>query len=165
MLRRFERFNERVSGWAEGIGFAVFFLMLLLTCVDVIGAKVFRVPVFGSIDMMMLGQLVAISCASGMALVRERHVSVEFFVMLFPTRVRGSIECLAHLLSFGLCVLIVWRLATHGYHLQLGGENTPTARIPISPFAYIAALATVPLCLVFLQRALSSLMKAVGHES
>jgi len=57
-----------VSGWAEWVGFGTIFLMVALTCVDVVGAKVFRLPVPGSLDVMMLAQLIAISFAAVMAL-------------------------------------------------------------------------------------------------
>lgn len=164
MLEKFRRFNEALSGWAQWIGFGALFFMVVLTCVDVLGAKLFRLPVPGSLDMMMLAQLIGISFAAAAALLHNRHVSVEFFVVLLPRRAQALIDCLVQLLCLGLFVLIVWRLFNHGYHLQTGGEETPTIQIPIAPFSYAAALATVPVCLVFAQRLLSSIISAVRNE-
>ena len=165
MLEKFERFNETVSGWAQSVGFGAVLFMVALTCIDVLGAKLFRLPVPGSLDLMMLAQLVAISFAGAMTLIRDRHVSVEFFVMLLPRRVRAAVDCVVHLLCLCLFVIVVWRLFDHGYHLQTGGEQTPTIQIPVAPFSYAAALAMVPMCLVFAQRLLHSMLKVVSDES
>ena len=165
MLERFEKFNRVVGGWAEWIGFGAIFLVVALTCVDVLGAKLFRVPVPGSLDVVMLAQLIAISFAAVMALILDRHIRVEFFMRLFPKRVQAVVGCLVQLLCLILFVLIVWRLFVHGYHLQTGGEETPTARIPMSPFSYASALAMIPVCLVFLQKFLSAILRVIRNES
>jgi len=165
MIEKFKKFNETLSGWAEWIGFGAIFLMVALTCVDVLGAKLFLSPVFGSLDIMMLAQLIAISFAASMALIRNRHVQVEFFMVIFPKRFQAIVACLIQLLCLAFFVLIVWRLFTHGYHLQTGGEETPTAGIPMSPFSYAAAIGTIPVCLVFIQQFLSSVLSVVRNDS
>ena len=164
MLEKFKSFNEAVSGWVEWIGFGAVFFMVVLTCIDVLGAKLFRLPVPGSLDMMMLAQLIAISFAAAMTLVRNRHVSVDFFVVLLPRRAQALIDCVVQLLCLGLFVIIVWRLFNHGYHLQTGGEQTPTIQVPVAPFSYAAALATVPVCLVLAQQLLGSIIRVVRNE-
>jgi len=164
MLERFRRFNEALSGWAQWIGFSALFFMVALTCIDVLGSKLFRLPVPGSLDMMMLAQLIGISFAAAATLVHNRHVSVEFFVMLLPRRAQALIDSIVQLLCLGLFVLIVWRLFNHGYHLQTGGEETPTIQIAIAPYCYAAALATVPVCLVFAQRLIASILAVVNNE-
>ena len=164
MLERFARFNERLSAWIEWIGFAAIFLMVVLTCVDVIGAKVFRAPVFGALDVMGIAQLIAISFATAMALVLGRHVQVEFFVMLLPKRLQSAIDVVVNFLGLVLFVLIVWRLFSYAYHLQTGGEESMTARIPLAPFTYAAAASFIPVCLVFLQQFLSSIAKVIKNE-
>lgn len=165
MLEKFNRFNRRVSGWAEWVGFGALFLMVALTCVDVLGAKLFRIPVFGALDIMMLAQLIAVSFAGAMALIQNRHVQVGFFMVMFPRRVQALVDILINFLCLGLFVIVVWRLFVYGLGLQSGGEETMTAAIPMAPFSYAAALATIPLCLVFLQRFLSSILKVAKNES
>ncbi|MGD8226678.1 MAG: TRAP transporter small permease subunit [Desulfobacteraceae bacterium] len=159
MLEKFAKFNRRVSGWVEWIGLFALLLIMALTCVDVIGAKLFRAPVFGALDVVMLAQLVAISFAASMALLLGRMVQVEFFVPLLPKRLQIIVDCLVHFLGFVLFVLIVWRLFAYAYDLQIGNEESMTARIPLAPFAYGAAAACIPVCLVFLQWFIASLIK------
>ncbi|MBW2028578.1 MAG: TRAP transporter small permease [Deltaproteobacteria bacterium] len=161
MLEKFEKFNRRLSGWFEWIGFFAIFLMVVLTCVDVFGAKLFRTPVFGALDVMMLAQLIAVSFAVSMALIAGRHVQVEFFVPLLPKRLQHLVDCIVHFLGFALFVFIVWRLFVYGYHMKIGGEESMTARIPLWPFAYAAAIGCVPVCLIFLQHFFCSIQKLV----
>lgn len=161
MLEKFERLNRKLSGWIEWVGFGALFLMVVLTCVDVVGSKIFLAPVFGALDVMMLAQLVAISCGGAMALIVGRHVSVEFFMPLFPKRIQAIADCIVDLLCLALFAFVVWRLFLHGYHFQTGGEESMTARIPLSPFVYASAVALISMCLIFIQNFLISILKAV----
>jgi TRAP-type C4-dicarboxylate transport system permease small subunit len=164
MMEKFNKFNEMLSGWAEWIGFGAVFLMVVITCVDVLGAKLFLTPVFGSLDIMMMAQLIAVSFAGSMALLLNRHVQVEFFMVIFPKRFQALVSCLIQLLCLAFFVVIVWRLFTHGLHLQAGGEETATARIPMAPFSYASAVGIIPMCLVFLQQFLGSILRLVKNE-
>ena len=165
MLEKFGRFNKSISSWIEWIGFGALVLMMALTCVDVVGAKVFRAPVFGSLDIMMLAQLIAMSFAVSMALILGRHVQVEFFILLMPKRLRKVIELVVNFLGLFLFVVIVWRLFVFGYDFQIGNEESATARIPLYPFVYAAALACIPVCLVYLQQLITSIRRVVKNES
>ncbi|UCE33321.1 MAG: TRAP transporter small permease [Deltaproteobacteria bacterium] len=161
MLRKLEEFNRSLSGWFEWIGLGGLLIMMLITCIDVIGAKIFLKPVFGAIDIVMLGQLVAISFANALSLLLGRHVQVEFFVPMLPRRAQAVTDSIVFLLALILFVLIIWRLCVYGYSLQTGGEVSATARIPLSPFAYGIALASVPVCVVFFLEFLNSVIRIV----
>lgn len=160
-LEKFDRFNRMFSRWFQWVGFAGLLVMVFITCADVIGAKLFLTPVFGSIDIAMVSQLVAISFAAASALILGRHVQVEFFMVLLPERIQAVIDSIIHLLGLALFILIIWRLCVHGYIFQSGGEETSTARIPLHPFAYGIAFASVPVCLVFIQRFLDAIVRIV----
>jgi len=164
MLERFKRFNEAIAGGVESLGFAAIVFMVALTCADVLGAKLFFLPVPGSLDMMMLAQLIAVSFAAAAALLRDRHVAVEFFVMRLPRRARAVTDLAVQLLCLALFAIIVWQLVRHGYHLQTGREVTPTTQIPLAPFAYAAAAAMVSVCLVLVHRVLGALLDVVRDE-
>lgn len=157
MLDRFEKFNYHLSNWLEWIGLVAILLMVTITCADVIGAKIFLRPVFGAIDIVMLAQLVAISFAAGATLIVGKHIEVEFFVMMFPKRLQVVVAAFTHLLGVALFAVIVWRLILYGYALQVTGEVSSTARIPLHYFAYGVALASVPMCLILLHRFLKSI--------
>lgn len=165
MLEKFDRFNRTVSQAAELMGLGALLLMVGLTCVDVLGTKLFRLPVPGSLDIMMLAQVVAISFAAAMALIQGRHIEVEFVTMLLPRRGRALLACVVKLLSLVLFVSAAWHLFVYGQHMQAGGEVTPTVRISMAPFAYACSAAMIPVCLVLLQQFLDSALRVVRHES
>ena len=159
MLDKFEKFNQRVSGWFEWIGVAGLLAMMVATIIDVTGNKLFSTPLLGAGDWVSIFQGVAIAFACAMALIVGRHVKVELLVTRLPNRAQAVIESIALLLGLGLFVLIVWRLAVLGNYFQAGGETTPTADIPRVIPAYGIAVASTMVCLVFLQKFLSSLLK------
>jgi TRAP-type C4-dicarboxylate transport system permease small subunit len=161
VLGKFERFNRRVSNWFEWIGLAGLLLMMVITCIDVVGAKVFLWRLLGAIDIVMLSQIVAIAFAASMALILGRHIRVEFFFNLLPRRAQAVINSCVLLLGLGLFSVIVWRLCVLGYSFQTSGEYSATAHIPLYPFAYGIALASIPVCLVLLLEFLKSLTKRV----
>lgn len=163
-LEKLNRVNQVTSVWIERIGLIAFLFVMGITCVDVIGGKVFNKPVFGGIDMVMLAQLIAISFAASMMVILGRHIQVEFAVILLPKRWRNIITSMTHLLCLVFFVLIVWRLVAFGYSIQTGGEVTPTAYIPIYPFVYGAALACIPACIGYLQQFIESILKVVTNE-
>jgi len=148
-LNTFEKFNRKFSMSIEWVGLAALLLMMLITTIDIIGAKMFRVPIFGVLDAMMILQLVGMSFGVASALVLGRHVQVEFFVMMLPKRIQAAVDCIINLLGFVLFVLIVWRLGVYAHGLQIDGEVSSTARIPLYPFVYGAAFACTPVCLIY----------------
>ena len=161
MLDKFEKFNRRLSGWFEWIGMAGLLLMMLITCIDVIGAKLFLWPLLGAIDWVRAAQSVAIAFACAVTLIIGRHVRVEFFVPKLPRCAQAASKNLVLLLELGLFTLLVWRLSVLGYSLQAGGEVSATVHLPRCLLAYGIALASIPVCLVFLQELLSSLARVV----
>lgn len=161
MLDKFEKFNRLLSGWFEWIGLAGLLVVMFITCIDVIGTKVFLKPVFGALDIVMLAQLVAISFAAAFALILGRHVRVEFFVTRLPRCAQAVIDSIISFFGLTLFILIIWRLCIHGYFLQTGNEVSATICIPLYPFAYGAALASIPVCLIFLVEFLKSLTRIV----
>jgi TRAP-type C4-dicarboxylate transport system permease small subunit len=157
VLDRLEKFNRRLSAYMETVALVGFLLMMVVTCVDVIGSKLFLHPLPGSIDIVELSQLVAISFAAASALILGNHVQVEFFMVMLPKRLQAMGDCVVHFLGFLLFALIVWQLYLYGDSLQAAGEVSSTLRIPLNGFAYGFALASVPVCLVLLTKMIKSL--------
>jgi TRAP-type C4-dicarboxylate transport system permease small subunit len=162
VLDTWERFNRRLSGWFEWIGLIGLLVMMVVTCIDVVGAKVFGCPLMGSIDIVQLAQTVGIAFAASMALILGRHVQVEFFVRVLPPRVGAVINSVILLLGLGLFMVILWQMSMFGYSLQTSGDLSATIYIPYYPFAYGIALACIPFCLVFLLEFLKSLKRRKG---
>jgi len=160
-LQRFETFNQKISLGIEWVGLIGFLVIMVITTLDVIGAKVFLSPIFGALDIIMQAQLIAMSFAAAATLIAGRHVAVEFFVPLLPKRLQKVVAVFVNLLGLALFAILVWRLTEYAYALQIDNEVTPTARIPLYPFAYGTALACIPACLAYLCYLLESLVQLV----
>ena len=160
-LENYERFNEKMSFWIEWVGLAGLLTMMLVTCVDVVGAKVFKLPVPGALDIVMFAQLLAVSFAIAASLLLGRHVEVEFFVPLLPKTLQALIESFVNLCCMLLFIMISWRLFVHGFSMQTANEVSPTIRIPLYGFAYGVGLSCIPVCLIYLNRLMLSLLRIV----
>jgi TRAP-type C4-dicarboxylate transport system permease small subunit len=161
VLDKIEKINSLAIRKIEWIGLAGLLLMMVITCIDVVGAKIFLNPIHGGLDTVELAQLIAMSFAAAATLMHGRHVQVEFFVILLPKRVQTCVDFVIHGLGLVLFVIIVWRLASHAHYYQVGGQVSATARIALYPFVYGAALATIPVCIVFLLEFVKSFSRMV----
>jgi hypothetical protein len=72
-LEKFEKFNHKISMSIEWVGLVAIVLMMLITTIDVLGTKLFLLPVFGALDIMMLAQLVAMTFAPS-GHYRQHHI-------------------------------------------------------------------------------------------
>lgn len=161
VLTKLEKLNRRLSSLFEWIGVVALLVMMVITCIDVVGAKVFLWRLFGAIDMVQLSQIVAISFAASMTLILGRHIQVEFFISRLPKRPQAVINSLIFLLGLVLFLLIVWRLCVIGYSFKISGEHSATASIPYYPFAYAIALASILVCFTLLLELLKSIQRMV----
>jgi TRAP-type C4-dicarboxylate transport system permease small subunit len=161
MLQEMRRINRAVSMWLERVGIVALLFMMGVTCVDVIGIKVFRSPLHGAIDMAQLAQVVGIAFAIASTQVLGKQVMVDFFMNKASARAQAIVDTVVYFILFILFVCVVWRLFALGYSFQTAGEVTPTLYAPFHPVVYGAALACVPVSCVFLIEFLSSLMKVV----
>lgn len=162
VLSKFENFNRRLSGWLEWIGVIGLLVMMFITCIDVLLAKLFTLPIQGAIDVVMFSQLIAIAFALALTLILGRHIQVEFFVSRLPGRTQAVIDSIVSLLGLAFFIIVVWQLYGLGHSFQIAGEKSMSQlRIALFPFPYAIALASIPVCLVFLQKFLNSLFRVV----
>jgi TRAP-type C4-dicarboxylate transport system permease small subunit len=161
VLAKLEKINRQFSSFLELIGVVALVMMMVITCIDVVGGKIFLWRLFGAIDMVQLCQIVAVSFAASMTLILGRHIQVEFFISRLPKRLQAVINSFIFFLVLGLFILIVWRLCIIGYSFKMTGEHSATASIPYYPFAFAIAFASIPVCLTLLLGLLKSIQRMV----
>jgi len=158
-LAKFDDLNRKIALTLEGIGLVAMIVMVFITTVDVVGAKLFLRPVFGALDAVMVLQLIAIAFAATITLITGRHIEVEFLAMLFPETVQAIIDLLVRLVCLALFVALFWYMVVYAHHLQIKMETTPTARVPLHYFAYGAAIAFIPVCLAYISIIIKCFMR------
>jgi TRAP-type C4-dicarboxylate transport system permease small subunit len=152
ILEKAEQLIAKLSLGLEWVGLAAFVFMMLLTTVDVIGAKLFLKPVPGSLDLMMIAQLIAMGFALSASYLGNRHVQVEFFVPLMPKKAQRITAFGVQTLVLALFLIMTWQLFVYGQDLKMYNEVSATVRIPLYPFTYAVAIAFIPLCLLALTK-------------
>ncbi len=160
-LDKFDKVEHFVSTLFEWIALAGILVMMLITVANVVGSKIFLKPVSGSIDIIMLSQLVAVSFGAASALIQGSHVRVLFFIDTFSPRIRDIVDCTIYFFTLVLFILIVWQLSAYGHSLFSGKEVSQTVRIPLYLFAYGAALGSISVCLVLFSSFVKSLSRLI----
>lgn len=157
---RFGKFTSRInrlSGWLECVGVFGALALLLITWVDVVGAKLFTLPLPGAYELTRFSQLVAIAFVVAIAQVVGRHISIDFFLVRLPKWPRGIINCLIPLLLLVFFIGATLQIFRYGWSVQIAGQVGSTLPIPFYPFIYGLAFAFIFVCLVFLSEFLQSL--------
>ena len=149
MLDKIEEFNRHLSACFEWIGMAGMLLMMLITCIDVIGAKVFNSPFLGAIDIVELSQVIALSFANSMTLLTDRHIRVEFVFNKLSQNTQNLISTVINFIEMVLFIIIIWRVIVLGYSFHSSGEYSMAAYIPYHPFTYAIAISRHVISLLF----------------
>ncbi len=130
-----ENWVRRVTGWLALFGLVPLFLMLVITFIDTIGAKIFLKPVPGAPEIVAALQVLAITSAAAFLHVSGGHIGIAFFVERLARRTRTRLSIGIDLLVFILFVLLFWKCWDLGLSLRKAGEITSTAHLPLYPLA------------------------------
>ena len=134
-------------------------LMLIVIVADIIGAKLFKWPIPGGIDIVGLLGVVVIAFAIAQTQVIHGHIEVEFFVMRLPEKARNVIAGIIYSLGMLLFVLLGWQSYDFGHTLQASGEVSMTLGMPVYPFVYGIAFSCIVVFLVLLLQYLKEVLK------
>lgn len=153
---------DRLSIWGEWIGVAGVIIMVVVTCVDVLGAKLFLAPVPGSTEIISLVQVAAIIFAVASTQRHKGHISVEMFVATMTPRIRSLIKAFTSFLGLILFSLLIFEGVRLGNEYLEAGEVTATVQIPFYPFAYAFSLALFPIAVMLFVDFIEALKEAVS---
>jgi TRAP-type C4-dicarboxylate transport system permease small subunit len=160
-MNRLRSVTYRLANWFEGVAIVALLFIVVSTCVDVVGAKLFLWPIPGGTEAVYLAQVVALAAAIAYTEIDARHIRVEFFIDKLPKRGRAFLQILISLLGLVLFVLVGWQSYEYGLIIKSASAISPTARIPLYPFPLWIALSCIPICLVFLMKLLNSLAEVM----
>ena len=111
------------------IGAALLVIMMLLTCVDVVG-RLFRHPVFGSIELMSFMGALAVAMALPYTHSVKGHIGVEIFINKLPRTLRHLIELATSLLSLILFGIVTWKMFEYSLKMMASGEVSMNLELP-----------------------------------
>lgn len=156
-MERFERFAKNMSKTFEWVGVVAFLVMVAANIVDVVGAKFFKWPFPGSIEVISFAQVVAIAFTVPIGVFLGFHLSIDFIITKLPKTPRKLIDLFVSISCLIFFILIFWQTLEFGYSLQESGEIGSVSRIPFYPFAYAIAVGIVPLIFFYMIKAIRSI--------
>ena len=159
-MEKYDRFTRQLGELFNWVSVAAVAAMLAVVVVDIVGSKVFRWPIPGSMDIIgLLGLLIA-AFAIARTETFKQHVRVDFFLLRLKERNQGIIGIVTSLFCLILFGLVIWRGFDYAIRLQDSMLSSPTLRIPFYPFAFALAIACIPLFLILLMELFASTRKA-----
>jgi len=159
-MDRLEKFVNSLSNWLNWVAGAGLIAMLALIVADIIGAKLFKWPIPGGIEIVGFLGVVVTAFAVAYTQVVRGHIEVEFLVARLPQRARMAIASFVYPLGMVLFALLAWRSYDFGRALQVSGEVSMTQGIPFYPFIYGIAFCSISVFLVLLVQYLKILTRA-----
>jgi len=159
-MEKYERFVKRWADRFNYLALAAIAGMLGVIVVDILGSKLFRVPLLGSMDIIGLLGLVAASFSLARTEVFKQHVRVDFLLIMLKPRTQAITGIVNNIIALALIALLIWRSVVYGMDMQASMTSSPTLRIPSFPFGYAIAFACIPLFLVLLFEVFGSIREA-----
>lgn len=152
-LSQFDRVVVPVLGFVAA---TVLFLLMLLTCADVIGRYFFLRPIFGAFE--ITESLLAALIFAGLPLVtlRNEHVTVDVFDPIAPDWVLRIQHIIACALGFVATSYLAYRLWLRAIVLDAGGETTGQLKYKLAYLAYsmsfLMALTAIALLVIMFRK-------------
>jgi len=156
-VEKFEKYTKGLSRGFEWVGVIGLLAMFAANLVDVIGAKVFKWPLPGAIEILSFSLVVAIAPAIAYGLFLGTHLRIDFIVDKFPKTLRFILGPFVSIMCTILFILISWKGFEYAHSLQISGEKGGSSHIPFFPFAYILSLSCIPVILFFVLETIKSL--------
>lgn len=120
---------EQISEKMKLIGAGLLVIMMALTCVDVVG-RLFRHPVFGSIELMSLMGAITVAMALPYTHSVKGHIGVEIVMDKLPRKLRRIIELVTGLLTLILFGIVTWKMLEYAFKMRESGEVSMNLELP-----------------------------------
>jgi TRAP-type C4-dicarboxylate transport system permease small subunit len=128
-------FDKLVTPLLGGVAAIILFVMMILTCSDVIGRYFLNAPVFGAFEMTEL--LLACLIFTGLPLVtlRQEHICVDVLDGITPDWMLRIQHVVASFVAAVATSYLAWRLSLRGANMLAAGETTAQLKLPLGYLA------------------------------
>ena len=156
-MRRLERaWHWVIEAIAWGSRLAIGIMMALIT-VEVVGRKLFALPIRGTVEIVAALMVVIVFLAWSYTQSHDGHVRVEFLVQRLGHKTRSMLEAIIILVMLGIFSIMIWQTLVYALDAQSVGLRYDTARIAIFPFRLVVSIGIFFLWLQLLIRLVSSI--------
>ena len=128
-----------VSAMLSKIGSGVLVLMVLITVADVIGRKLFNLPVKGAYELGEMLLVVVVFLNLPNTEMQEGNVTIDILFVMFGQKTQRIVESLMYVLFLVMSILFTWQLFVLATEEASGGFTSTILNIPTSPVIYIGS--------------------------
>ena len=147
-----------VTDKLKTVGAVFLFGMVLLTCADVVG-RLFKYPIFGTIELVSFMGAIAIACSLPFTHQEKGHIGIELFTQKLPRRVRYILELCTEMLSLVLFILVSWRMVLYSIKAKDSGELSMNLQLPEYVIIFTLACGFIILVIIILNSIFKTLTK------
>ena len=133
-------------------------VMMLLTCVDVVG-RMFRHPVFGSVEIVAFMATLTVAFALPYTHKLGGHIGVELVIRMLSKRTQIVIEICTGVVSLALFAVITWRMGIYAHTMNQAGEVSMNLRLPEHLIVYALSFCLLIATLTILRDVLLHIKK------
>lgn len=144
---------EHVLRWCGGVGIAIFFLMIVITFIDVFLRYFFGKPLDGTVEITGLMMAMVVFLYTGYAQWTKTHICMDILTQKLRPGHQAMLECATLTWSTATLLLATWTMARYGL---TNLKATPILGIPFSPFICLGAAGCALLCLALARDALAA---------
>jgi TRAP-type C4-dicarboxylate transport system permease small subunit len=149
-------FDHAIVPALGAVAAALLFMLMLLTCADVIGRYFLSHPVYGAFEITEMLLAALIFAALPLVTLRNEHVTVDVFDPITPDwafRLQHVVACAIGFLSTGY---LAWRLWLRAVSMDAAGETTAQLKFKLAYLTYamsiLMALTAVALLVLIFRR-------------
>jgi TRAP-type C4-dicarboxylate transport system permease small subunit len=150
---------EPVTNGAAAAGAVVLGAMVLMLIVSVIMRKAFNAPFKGVFELSEFGMVMITFLFVSAQYFKPDSMVMDTFTERFPKALKLMNNAFIFLLDVAVLAITSWQLFAYGLKVQTGKQVSKILEIPIYPFAYLGAVCTLLLALVFAMKFLFELNK------
>ncbi|RJX24493.1 MAG: TRAP transporter small permease [Dethiobacter sp.] len=162
---KFKLISENIIKLIEWIGIVGVVVMIAVTFINVIGAKLFLSPLRGATEVVGFGQIVAITFAIAIDMLEKRHITVDFVVERLSSLAQKGINLFIFALELIFFAVLSYKSFIYGISLKRAGEISSGALIPFYPFAFAIAIGAAVTLLFFLNEIITLFTTGRGEKN
>ncbi len=156
---RVHEFITIVSAWFERVGLVAMAIMGLTALIDVLGSKLFHLPLPGSTEITAVVQMITIAGGLAFSEIDGRHIRVDFLMEWLPPRGKASLDLFGSTLGLVFFAVAGCMMYENGRSLFDSGTSTFFLKIPLAPFAFWIASCSILMCLVIIFKMVASIQR------
>ncbi len=153
-------FARRWGGRFNFVAYGACSLMLCLSVIDILGAKLFAWPLPGAADVVGLLAVLVAAFPIASTELSGGHVRLDLGLVYLPKRMKAFFQGVGNALSVALFVLMIIAFTKYGINMQKTGEASMTVAVPFYPFVYAIVIS----CLLALFVLILELVRSVNTE-